>query len=193
MTQKLSEKQLEKILEAANSGNRGAIAYLSSAGYYIDNGRLVKKGQKQPAQTRPTASKNALDGVTQEMIDAVKALDEPGSKQTRLGNDYLALLRVYREQNPGCSAMDAIKAVNKAVPMAREQFIEKQSAAANQQADPTVADGPTYDQEEIETYMTQIRHYMIQNKCSRLQAVKDIDVLKPGLRQAYVRYVNKKL
>jgi hypothetical protein len=113
--------------------------------------------------------------------------DAGGSGQT-VDTDYMGLIRVYHQENPEKSAHDCIKAINKICPRAREDFVEKQQAAAGQRAE---SREPTYSEAEVSGYLDTVKRYTIEKKVSRLQAVKDIDVLHPGLRMAFVEYVNK--
>ena len=44
---------------------------------------------------------------------------------------------------------------------------------------------------EIEGYMQTVKRYQLEHKVGYMAALKAIDTLKPGLRQAYIRFINK--
>jgi hypothetical protein len=113
---------------------------------------------------------------------------DDGGGQT-VDTDYMDLIRVYHQENPKKSAYDCIKAINKICPRAREDFIHKQQAAAGKKAE---SNDPTYSEAEVSGYLDTVKRYMIEKKVNRLQAVKEIDVLYPGLRMAFVEHSNKK-
>jgi hypothetical protein len=147
--------------------------------------KLMKDEKTKKAEAsrapKPKAKSNPLDGVTPEMIKAVQAMTESGPAKP--DKDYIALIREYRDQRK-CTLEQAVIEVNRRVPLAKEACIKE----ANQQPDPA---GPKYSQEEIKGYMLAVTQYQIEKNCTRLQAVKNIDILKPGLREAYVKFVNK--
>jgi hypothetical protein len=144
-----------------------------------------EQGAKARAQ-KPEAKSNPLEGVTEEMIRAVRALNESSSQKP--DRDYLALLKQYKADNPKATAQECIRAVNKAVPMARAKFIDGQKKAAAAQPDP---ERSKYSAEEIAGFMVALSEYRIKHKCGVYDAIKALDTLKPGLRQEHIKHINK--
>jgi len=159
--------------------------------------RALEWIKKQNAKNEPKAKANDpkriaggvdISNVPPDVVELIRDLDRDPKAQP--DKDYLGLIKTYKSMHPEATAADCIKAVNKAVPMAREQFLEKQAQAANRDRDPDPA-GPRYSQQEIESYMDQVKRYQLENKCGYMAALKAVDTLKPGLRQLYIRHINK--
>jgi hypothetical protein len=141
--------------------------------------------KKHEEQTAQKAGSVDISNIDPEVIQAVHGLSK--GKIVEPDADYLGLIAEYRKQNPDATALQAIKAVNHICPQARENLIESQRQAA---AEPE-PEQKKYSAEEIAGYLVTVTRYQIDKGCTRLQAVKDMDTLKPGLREAYVRFVNK--
>ena len=136
----------------------------------IDNERKEPKGQQIKGQRQ-----NKQDGAEKCVQYAENGCGKQGAEKAA---------------HPNASPIEAIRGVNKAVPYARERFIEKQTQAAHQEPEPA-SDGPSYSVEEVATYPDQIERYQLEHKCKCSEALKALDVLKPGLRRLYIEHVNK--
>jgi hypothetical protein len=151
--------------------------------------KLMKEQETTKLQAsrapKPRAKSQPTDGITQEMIDAVRALDEPGENKTASTDaDYVGLIRSVMDKDK-CDVFSAMKKVDKTVPHARSDFVKK----ANQQPDPE--NQGNYDEAEISTFMQQVKEYQVTHKCSYSEALKATEILKPGIRAAYIRKSNQ--
>jgi hypothetical protein len=114
-----------------------------------------------------------------------KAKNEPGSQKNEPDADYQGLLKAYKATHPKASALEAIRAIDRAVPLAREKFIEKQ--AGKRQPD---ASGYHGDLDPMD-YKNIIRGYQRKYSCSYQEAMKMCDADHPNLRQEFIRQSNK--
>jgi hypothetical protein len=142
------------------------------------------KAEASRAQT-PKAKSNPLDGVTPEMIKAVRALNESGSGKP--DSDYLALLKQYKTENPTATAQECVRAVNKAVPMAREKFIDGQIKAVAAQPNPGAYSGTV----DPMSFKQLVKKYRRDFNCSTREAWQRIEEDHPGLRAAYIKKINQ--
>jgi hypothetical protein len=149
---------------------------------------LERMKKKKSQKTKPTKKEivNGVDisDVPKHIRDIIRSMADDKSSKEKPDQDFICLVREAMKLH-SCDVYEAISRVNKAVPQAQSDFVNKAKPAIDRKYAAYAGDLDPMDFEKV------VRQYQKDYSCDRQTAYGLIQKDHPGYQRAYVEAVNK--